>query len=263
MATPPPIRSPQEKRANKVSARASNTDASPIARDPDARSGPAPRAAEELLKGSWSPAVRGIVSALVLFHLTAAIVAALVAAPPYSELWFNAASVFRPYVNAADLNHGYRFFAPDPGPSHLVRYHLEFADGSVRDGKFPDLEQQRPRLLYHRYFMLSEHLFGLYGAWQQILESRQGPAPLAERQEMNKVARDSEALYRAFAKSYADELLRRNGAKQVTLELIEHVIPRPQDVAAGRQRLDDPALYSVKDKLGPFGEGGEPEEVRP
>jgi hypothetical protein len=207
--------------------------------------------------------VRGIVSALVLFHLTAAIVAALVAAPPYSELSLEAARIFRPYVNAADLNHGYRFFAPDPGPSHLVRYHLEFADGSKRDGKFPDLDQERPRLLYHRYFMLSEHLFGLYGAWQQLLENSRGDVPLAERQEMNKAARDAEALYRAFAKSYADELLRRNGAKRVTLELVEHVIPRPDDVAAGRQRLDDPALFSVKDKLGPFSEGGALEELQP
>ena len=39
--------------------------------------------------------------------------------------------VFRPYLEAAYLDHGYAFFAPDPGPSHLVRYELEFDDGGV------------------------------------------------------------------------------------------------------------------------------------
>jgi hypothetical protein len=217
----------------------------------------------ETIQTSWPPVARGIVSALVLFHLTAAVVAALVAAPPYSQLWFEAAGVFRPYVNAADLNHGYRFFAPDPGPSHLVRYHLEFADGSTRDGKFPDLEVERPRLLYHRYFMLSEKLYGLFGEWQQFVESGKGPLPLAERQATAINVRNTERLYRAIGKSYADELLRRSGAKRVTLELVEHVIPRPDDVAAGRQRLDDPALYSVKSTLGPFAEGEAPEELQP
>ena len=50
---------------------------------------------------------------MILFHLTAAVVAALVAAPPVSDLSSAVASVFRPYINAVDLNHGYRFFVPD------------------------------------------------------------------------------------------------------------------------------------------------------
>src|SRR5258708_28220683 len=118
----------------------------------------------------WSPRTRAAVSAMILFHLAAAVVAALVAAPPVSDLSSAVASVFRPYINAVDLNHGYRFFAPDPGPSHLVRYHLEFSDGSKRDGQFPNLDEERPRLLYHRYFMLSEKLFGFYAAVQEIDE---------------------------------------------------------------------------------------------
>ncbi len=75
-----------------------------------------------------------------------------------------------PYINALDLNHGYRFFAPDPGPSHLIRYHLHWSDGHGRDGVFPNLTEERPRLLYHRYFMLAEHLEGLYEESQQFPE---------------------------------------------------------------------------------------------
>jgi hypothetical protein len=208
----------------------------------------------------WSPLARGVASAAILFHLSAAFVAALVASPPVSELSSAVASVFRPYVNAVDLNHGYRFFAPDPGPSHLVRYHLEFADGSKRDGQFPNLEEERPRLLYHRYFMLSEKLFGLYGVVREIEERSKEPLPPEALQDLKMAKQTAEQRYQAFARSYGNELLRRTGAKRVTLELVEHLIAQPEMVVAGR-RLDDPALYFVRDTLGPFGEGGVPEAI--
>ncbi len=209
----------------------------------------------------WSPAARGVVSGVILFHLAAAFIAAVVASPPTSELSRAVATAFRPYINAVDLNHGYRFFAPDPGPSHLVRYHLEFADGSRRDGQFPNLEEQRPRLLYHRYFMLSEKLFGFYGVLRDLDESSKESPSLQALQELNKAKRDAELTYHTFARSYGNELLRRTGAKRVTLELVEHLVPRPEFVAAGK-RLDDPSLFFVRDTLGPFGAGGAPEEIR-
>ncbi len=208
----------------------------------------------------WSPLARGIASGLIVFHLAAVIVAAIVAAPPSSDLSRGAAKVLRSYINAADLNHGYRFFAPDPGPSHLVRYHLEFADGSKRDGVFPNLAEEWPRLLYHRYFMLSEHLDGLFVQWQQLMENSKAPVPLAMQQAALHDSRDAERLYRAFARSFGEELLRRHGAARVTLELVEHAIPPPDEVARG-QALNDDRLYRVIDTLGPFGQSGEPEEL--
>jgi hypothetical protein len=208
----------------------------------------------------WSPRARVVASVLILIHLTAAFVAALVAAPPYSELSSAVAEVFRPYVNAADLNHGYRFFAPDPGPSHLVRYRLEFADGSKRVGQFPNLDEERPRLLYHRYFMLSEKLYGQFASWQDAVERSKETLPVEEQRRLAEAAPTENRLYQAFARSYANELLRRTGADRVTMELVEHLIPLPADVARG-QRLDDPALYRTQDTLGPFGKGGVPEEV--
>jgi hypothetical protein len=208
----------------------------------------------------WSPLARGVASGLILFHLAAVIIAAVVAAPPYSDLSRGVAKAFRGYINAADLNHGYRFFAPDPSPSHLVRYHLEFADGSKRDGHFPDLADQWPRLLYHRYFMLSEHLYAWFAQWQEALENSKAPIPLAMRQKAVDDSHKAEGLYRAFAQSFASELLRRNGAARVTLELVEHAIPPLDDVARG-QALNDDKSYRVVDTLGPFGEGGVPEEL--
>lgn len=181
----------------------------------------------------------------------AAFIAAVVASPPRSELAAAVATIFRPYFNAVELNHGYRFFAPNPGPSHLVRYHLEFTDGSKRDGVFPNLDEQRPRLLYHRYFMLSEKLFDMFYGWQMDLERSKESPSLAERSEATKAAEGQQQIYHAFAKSYADELLRRTGANKVTLELVVHMIPLPDDVAAG-QRLNDPKLYQTADTIGPY-----------
>ncbi|NIO41435.1 MAG: hypothetical protein GTO41_15415, partial [Burkholderiales bacterium] len=57
------------------------------------------------------------------------------------------------------LDHGYRFFAPEPGPGHLVRYEVTTSDGAGAAGQFPDRDRIWPRLLYHRWFMLSETAF--------------------------------------------------------------------------------------------------------
>ena len=219
---------------------------------------PAQSAAQPVAPRPWSGLARGLASVAILWQLSAVIIAAVVAAPPFSELAADVAWFFRPYVNAADLNHGYRFFAPEPGPSHLVAYHLEFADGSTRDGKFPDLETERPRLLYHRYFMLSEHLAGLFGEWQDALKNSAGPLSPAERQLMAGNVRDAKRVFDGFVKSYADELLRRTGAKRVVLALEQHEIPSPDAVrarnAAGRsaalQQTDDRRLHGRRARRG-------------
>ena len=59
------------------------------------------------------------------------------------------------------MRHGYRFFAPDPGPSHLILYEVSLENGETASGRFPDQNVHRPRLLYHRFFMISEHFWAL------------------------------------------------------------------------------------------------------
>ncbi len=54
------------------------------------------------------------------------------------------------------LDHGYAFFAPDPGPSHYFVADVQATNNPKTQLKFPDLSQQWPRLLYHRHFMLAE-----------------------------------------------------------------------------------------------------------
>ena len=65
--------------------------------------------------------------------------------------------LFQPYLGALYLDHGYHFFAPEPAESTLLAYVAEREDGTVVRGRIPDRTTQ-PRLLYHRYFMLTEHM---------------------------------------------------------------------------------------------------------
>lgn len=158
-------------------------------------------------------------SMLILLHVFAIWVAPF-SVPPSSPLAQAIASLLHPYLETAFLNHGYKFFAPDPGPTHLVRYELEFADGSKRGGTFPNLKEQQPRLLYHRHMMLSERL--------------EGPP---------------EAYWiGAYARSYAQHLLKTHGAEKVTLYLVTHALPNPMEVQGG-MKLTDPTLYRERELL--------------
>ncbi|MCA9248023.1 MAG: hypothetical protein KDA42_12930 [Planctomycetales bacterium] len=135
--------------------------------------------------------------------------------PPISaensaNIWLH--EKLEPYLNICYLNHGYNFFAPDPGPSLLIRYTVEREDGSTFRAVFPDLKKQWPRLRYHRHFMLSSH------SWRVL------PPEAAD--------------------AYARHLLKVHNAKRITLELLEHRLLSEQEVLDGIP-LDDPSTYVV------------------
>ncbi len=218
----------------------------------------------EPLAPGWSFRVRVVVSILLLVHLAAVILAALTAVGG-SELTRYASTPLRPYIDAVYLNHGYRFFAPDPGPSHLIRYDLTMPDGSHRAGIFPNLAEEQPRLLYHRYFMLSEHLSGMYGgrlkagaeATPEVKpfdrDWEKNPPSLAELRENSRDIpgmRQFDDRILAIVRAFADELMRESGAVRVKMKLIAHDIPTPEQFAA-RGKLNDPSLYHAID-LGTF-----------
>jgi hypothetical protein len=167
---------------------------------------------------SWSPRTKWIVTILLLWHVTAVFVGPA-AVDPTSGLVLNIFQIYRPYLDALSLNHGYHFFAPEPGPSHLVRYELVLQDGSKRTGYFPNKDEQWPRLRYHRHFMLSEHLaqFAEEGTPPEILQ--------------------------AFSQSYAKHLLAEYQAKEVKLILIRHLFPAPQQVLDGMQLTDQKLFF--------------------
>jgi hypothetical protein len=182
---------------------------------------------------SWSPRVRWLVTAALVWHLVGLLVGPI--SSPASILGDRLQSIYLPYLQAAYLNHGYKFFGPDPGPSHLVRYVVETSDGDRIEGTFPDRTVHWPRLYYHRQFMLSEFLVGLAGPWNDRFEWNE--QPLSRAQE-------------TYIESYAHHLLSRHGGKRVTLYLVEHGLPSPQEVLEG-MRLNDSRLYRSR-KLGSF-----------
>src|SRR3990172_7505683 len=95
------------------------------------------------------PTVRVAVSLLVIVHVFAVFVGPWAMPPQNSELAAGCARIFQPYLDALCLANGYRFFAPEPGPSHLVRYEITHDDGTLESGEFPNRQQHVPRLLYH------------------------------------------------------------------------------------------------------------------
>jgi hypothetical protein len=155
----------------------------------------------------------------LVYHL-AAIIVAPASVSPSSGLIQSAWSLFRPYVELLYLNHGYHFFAPEPGESTLIRFTAERPDGTVERGRIPNF-QIVPRLLYHRHFMLTEH-------------TRNAPAELKPE----------------WVGSYADHICQKYGATRVTLTGQIHNLPTMEMVRNGA-RLDDPSSYQ-DEELGVF-----------
>jgi hypothetical protein len=160
-----------------------------------------------------------LVSLWLVFHV-AAIIIAPAAVEPASQLTRDVCRLFLPYLHALYLDHGYHFFAPEPAESTLLAYVAEREDGTVIRGRIPD-RTTRPRLLYHRYFMLTEH--------------------------MNDAPEEVEELWH---ESYAEHIARSNGASRVTLIQQTHKLSTVERVRNGG-RLDDPECYDERE-LGVF-----------
>src|SRR5262249_1195630 len=161
-----------------------------IGADPD-------RSASRSARMAWWPSPRwrrAVVSTWLVFHL-AAIIIAPAAVAPSSDLIRWASDWFRPYLGLLYLDHGYHFFAPEPAESTLLAFVAERADGTTVRGRIPD-RATRPRLLYHRYFMLTEH--------------------------MNDAPEEFRDLWH---ESYAQHIGRQYGATRVTLIQQTHKLP--------------------------------------
>ncbi len=193
----------------------------------------------------WPRWARVVASVLLAWHLLAMAIAPLAFPPPSSDLARGAAILAWPYLKAFSLDNGYRFFAPDPGPSHRIRYELIGPDGSVTRHHFPDRRIHWPRLLYHRFFMLSETVYAQVGPTEDIPEIDKLSSE--ERAQLEEERRKAKILTVAIARN----LLRAHpAAVSVRLFLEERAIPRPFDLDRG-VRLDD-ARWIRELSLGEF-----------
>lgn len=170
----------------------------------------------------WSVVGRWAASAAILVWFALVVVPPLAGPAPSSELAARLIQPLRPLVGALYLGHGYRFFAPDPGPGHAIRWSMRMPDGSTRDGLLPDPAVDRPRLLYHRRFMIAEKISGLVPS---------PDAPEALRQAAKR-------QWQPLVMGVAGQLLRRHGGSEVELAIVEFDLPTPEDSLAGTAAPD-------------------------
>ncbi len=148
----------------------------------------------------------------LLLHVTAIVSAPLTVGPssPTSRrVW----DLFSPYLQAMYLNHGFHYFAPEPGSSNLVSWTVTREDGSSISGRFPNFAIF-PRLMYHRHFMLSEVL-----------------------------GNSSPDLQPEIVRGFARNLLREHNGVSVSLSSIRHELSSMPRIRAGGQ-LTDADLYT-------------------
>lgn len=165
---------------------------------------------------------------------------------PYAATW---RASLAPYVEWLYLDHGYFFFAPNPGPNHLVGARILPPTDPIRaepllsgvpvdlsrdvDAYFPDRRAQWPRLLYHRYFMLSEFYNSSFAPFE---------LPEADRADLLFVDRwkQDRQFYTQLSGSIAHALSHRWKADSVELMRLERALPLPEKILREGGRLDDP-----------------------
>jgi hypothetical protein len=136
------------------------------------------------------------------------------------------------------MDRGYAFFAPEPGPSHLLQAAIGSETGTV-ERMYPDREDQWPRLLYHRHFMITEFLEEIYqppGPPEALLQIDPVEAEYWQRRR---------ARYEHVRQSIVDHLRHENPGREVAVRRIEHLIPDLNDFRRDPIELTDPRLYQV------------------
>jgi hypothetical protein len=216
---------------------------------------------------------KGLLSVLIALHVAAVFLGPLAfacnAGRPGSPFVKAVYGVFQPYIGLMYLDHGYFFFAPDPGPSHLVDFKVEFDDGRPPvAGRFPDLKTEQPRLLYHRHFMLAEALNIRFVPPEPPPEP--SPPPLTAtpaEKSLFQAAREqyrqqhaewthARRQYEAMRKSFEEHLKSKYGGSRVTLTRVEHRLLLPEEVQLAGTRLNDPATYVNLPETNPNSAGG-------
>ena len=196
----------------------------------------------------WSKQARLLASMLICWHVLAIFMGPWSMDGSALSRWL--LPLFRPYLRAANLDHGYRFFAPEPGPAHLVRYEIKLKDGGKLEGEFPNLKEHQPRLLYHRHFMLSEFLNTLDSGIPNFADDYRPSKEEAMLRSRRIATRDH------VIAAIANHLLQKYDAASVHIYLRRHLIPMPGLVASG-VKLTDPRFFEELD----LGEFPQPEGV--
>lgn len=192
-------------------------------------------------KSSLRPLTRVLLSGFLAFHVFAIFLSPFHfnTIPPGGRPAPDADQLlpwFQPYINFMFLNHGYAFFAPDPpAANHLIRSTLVFDDDQpVVNRQYPDRNRQRPRLLFHRHFMLTEFLHGMYP----------GPPPESNDDAVRENYQRSLRTYHRLKSSFENHLQVSSAAKSATVTRIEHRMIPYEVLLRESPSLNDPRTFS-------------------
>ncbi|MBM3965787.1 MAG: hypothetical protein FJ308_12100 [Planctomycetes bacterium] len=253
----------------------------------------------------WVPCVL----VLVGFHLLAVVAEPLhffsrsevQSSPEFAAL----RRTFAPYVEWLYLDHGYFFFAPNPGPSHLVAAMLvpeagqtwtssfgasagslpetdtpnrvgisdrhlnpknQLANGEIAY-LFPDRTRQWPRLLYHRYFMLSEFYNNVFAPSELLPDDRQDLEFVArweQDREFYALLQKSMTNSMAYRLSKPDPTMDRPQGPGVNLVRLERPLPTVEQILKQGLRLNDSRNLEVLPESPriPSGESVQPQRLK-
>lgn len=193
------------------------------------------------LSGKW----RLVLSIAVIIHVTA------VFAEPFRFFTRSSQRAFSPdagyirswlsaYIDFAYLHHGYFFFAPNPGPSHLISAQIGKVTppSQPKEIVIPDKTVQWPRLYYHRHFMLSEFLHNSFAPPERPAEAAFDPV-------IDQQWRRDRELYVAVKASIENHFRVREKTEDILIRRIEHALPNDIQVYQEKWKLNDPRLYIV------------------
>lgn len=149
--------------------------------------------------------VKLIVSLILLFHLSAILVHVLAGGGPF--VMKQLSSWYRPYLKTMWLDNAYRFYAPDPGPTEVLWYHLQYNDGSTRWTQVPRREDFYLRMPFQRHMSIA--LLGSMMTWQEPIPPKDDAASVASvlvnnRPAMRQVlSPNGEIFFRSYARHVA------------------------------------------------------------
>lgn len=144
--------------------------------------------------------------------------------------------VFEAYYQPLYLDHGYAFFAPNPGPTHVVDFRVFNESGDViAEGRFPDRKEHLPRLRYHRYFMLGENLNQL---WEPAVDLPADVPAEVKRQHDRK-----RGMYLSLKTAIEQGLAKKYGGSHAIVERVQHRAPTFQEFMGDEWSLTDPRLF--------------------
>jgi hypothetical protein len=217
----------------------------------------------------WSSRTRLLVGALIVAWLFLIVMGPMTNPIATEELTAPIGRFLRPAHQTLFMGHGYRFFAPDPGPNHILTYRIYRNDELVRDDHFPDRNREWPRVIYHRWFMLSETLFAEHSrtpdaeSFEKIRSEFKEEIAAFERANQTQLAKSAAAILDRQERSYAltqkrikelvdavgRELLKRYDGDRVELFLQERRLLTPAESVVGK-RPDDLSLLSERLPIG-------------